>query len=359
MKRRSFIQNTTISSIALLTRCAPHKARPQNSKLGIALLGLGSYSTHQLAPALQLTQHCELRGIVTGSPEKKPKWQKQYGIPGANCYTYENIHEIANNDDIDVVYIVTPTATHKDFAIKAANTGKHVWLEKPMAMNVSECQEIIDACKKNNVTLCMGYRMLHESNTKTLISYRDTKPLGAMKSIDSQACYMGGGGTGWRYQKHMGGGALYDMGVYTVNGIRYASGLIPVEVLEARQWQDRPDIMGDIDESTTYRLLMSNGMEASGYTSVGGNGNRLRVECERGWYELSPMQNYNGVVGSRSDGVLLDIHVENQQALQMDDDALAIMNNKPIIAPGEEGMIDVGIIEAIIKSASTGSSVKI
>ena len=361
MIRRDFIKYSSLSTISILTKKYEAEKLPTNSnkKLGVALLGLGYYSTNLLAPALKLTKHCELRGIISGTPGKVDKWQKEHGIKDGNVYSYDTMDQIADNDEIDVIYIVTPTATHKDFAVRAANLGKHVWLEKPMAMNAAECTEIIEACKKNKVELCIGYRMLHEPNTQTLMSYNSSLPFGAMKSIDSQAGYRGGGGSNWRYQKAMGGGALYDMGVYTVNGIRYASGQMPIEVIDARQWQDRSDIMGDIDESTEYRLLLANGIEAHGFTSVGKTTNHLKVNCESGWYELRPMQSYNGVVGSRSDGKLLDVYIENQQAKQMDDDALAILNNKPIIAPGEEGLLDIIIINAIIESAAKGTSVKI
>lgn len=361
MKRRKFIQYSSIISAASIYPYCKGSAQKtkSNKKMGIALLGLGSYSTYQLAPALQLTEHCELRGIVTGSPEKIPVWQEKYGIKDENVYNYDTFQNIADNDDIDAVYVVTPTATHENFAKAVAATGKHVWLEKPMAMTAKQCQNIIDSCNKNNVKLCIGYRMLHEPNTQTLISYAKSKPYGQMITVDSQAGYRGGGGSDWRYEKDMGGGALYDMGVYTVNGIRYATGMIPVEVLYAKQSQDRPEIMGDIDETTEYRLRFKNGLEAYGKTSVGENTNHLRVTCENGWYELSPMQSYNGVVGKTSDGVLLDTYIENQQAKQMDDNAIAIMNNQYFKAPGEEGMIDIAIIEAIIKSATTGKAVMI
>jgi len=79
-ERRKFIQKTGI--IATTTAFAPNillsANRPQKEKLGVALVGLGYYSTYLLAPALQLTKNCELKGIVTGSPEKIPKWQEKY-----------------------------------------------------------------------------------------------------------------------------------------------------------------------------------------------------------------------------------------------------------------------------------------
>ena len=149
--RRTFLKNTGLA-LAATTMPLPHFAfaEPQK-KLGVALLGLGGYATNNLAPALMQTKHIELRGIVTGSPEKIPVWQEKYGIKDQNVYSYETLPEIADNDEIDVVYIVTPTFLHKKYAVIAANAGKHVFCEKPMAMTVIECQEIIDACEKNKV----------------------------------------------------------------------------------------------------------------------------------------------------------------------------------------------------------------
>ena len=363
MDRRTFLSFSVLAgtSLFLPMSCLNRQVNAQKNKksIGVALLGLGSYSTYNLAPALQLTQHCHLAGIVTGSPEKIPQWQKKYNIPDANVYSYDNIADIANNDAIDVVYIVTPTGTHARFAIAAAKTGKHVWCEKPMAMNMQECQAIIDACKQNKVQLTIGYRMQHEPNTKTLISYADSKPFGNFQRIDAQAGYRGGGGSGWRFQKAMGGGALYDMGVYTVNGMRYATNMEPLRVLSARQFSNRPNLFKEVDETTEYVLEFANGLKGYGKTSVGETCNLLKVTCERGSYELSPMQSYSGVQGSRSDGILLNKPIENQQAQQMDDDALALLNNQKMMISGEEGLKDIRIIEAIIQSAAEGRSVDI
>src|SRR5690606_34265452 len=158
-------------------------APARKKKLGVALVGLGSYSRGQLAPALQLTEHCYLAGIVTGSPEKIPQWQERYQIPDGNVYNYDNMHEMANNPAIDVVYIVLPTGLHAQYSIIGANAGKHVWCEKPMAMNVAECEAIISACKKNKVQLTIGYRMQHEPNTQRLIAMATEKPYGRIKTI--------------------------------------------------------------------------------------------------------------------------------------------------------------------------------
>ncbi|NJB87621.1 glucose-fructose oxidoreductase [Lewinella marina] len=338
----------------------PAPRRPdQGRKLGIAILGLGGYASGQIAPALQLTEHCELRGLITGSPEKLPEWQRKYNIKKENSYTYDTMDEIADNAEIDVIYVITPTATHRDFSVRAANAGKHVWCEKPMAMTPEECQEMIDACNRNGVKLAIGYRMMHEPNTRKLIELTKEKAYGPLTGAHAYAGYAGSPPPAdyWRGQRDMGGGALYDMGVYTVNGLAYGTQLQPVAVVKAEQRrQDRPN---GVDLTTTYTLRYPDGMTAEGKTSVVEDYNELHIDAENGWYEMDPMQPYTGVKGSTSDGKVLGPPVPNQQSIQMDDDALAILNGTELIAPGTLAKHDIRVIRAIIESAETGREVKI
>jgi len=95
-------------------------------KLGVALVGLGSYSSYELAPALQETKNCYLAGIVTGTPAKEKIWADKYNIPQKNIYNYQNFENIASNADIDIVYVVLPVSMHKEYTVRAAQAGKHV-----------------------------------------------------------------------------------------------------------------------------------------------------------------------------------------------------------------------------------------
>jgi glucose-fructose oxidoreductase len=106
----------------------------------VALVGLGYYSTDILAPALQQTKHCSLVGIVTGTPSKAEEWKKKYNIADKNIYNYDNFDQMANNPDIDVVYVVLPPSMHREYVIRTANAGKDVWCEKPMAVTEKECK---------------------------------------------------------------------------------------------------------------------------------------------------------------------------------------------------------------------------
>ncbi len=361
MKRRQFIQNTALLSGSLaFGPFINTKSKSKEKSLGIALVGLGSYAGGQIAPALQQTVHAHLAGIVTGSPTKIPAWKKRHGLKDSNIYNYENMHRIADNPDIDVVYVIVPTGLHMKYAVIAANTGKHVFCEKPMAMNVEQCEKIISECDKNKVKLSIGYRMQHEPNTRTVIGYADSKPYGEIKSMEAHSCYDGGGrASGWRVDKELGGGALYDMGVYAINALRYGSGQDPVGVKAAAQSTNFPDVYKEVDETTAFELDFESGIVANGLTSVGERSNHLKVRCENGWYEIEPLQSYNGVKGRTSDGKKLDVFCPNQQAQQIDDDALAIMEGRDMLVPGKEGMKDIAIVNAIQGSVATGEYTKI
>ncbi len=355
--RRKFLRQSSAAATGLLLAPSLLAVPPQNArKLGVAILGLGGYASGQIAPALQLTEHCELAGLITGSPDKLPEWQREYGIADERCYTYDTMERIADDEAIDVVYVITPTATHKDFVLRAAAAGKHVWCEKPMAMNPEECQAMIDACERAGVKLAIGYRMLHEPNTRKFIALTQNKAYGALKRAEGFAGYAGSepDTSDWRGQRDMGGGALYDMGVYSINGLRYATGMVPEAVVKATQ--ERPT---EVDVTTSFTLRFPGGLIADGATSVLDGANYLRVEAERGWYQMKPMQPYQGVVGSTSDGEVLGPAVPNQQSIQMDDDARAILAGAESIAPGREGLIDVAIIRAIIESAESGKEVSV
>ena len=177
--RRDFLQKLTASAVAIpLLR---HMDKKQANRLQsvpydgpvlrVAIMGLGSYGT-RVADAMQSCTKAKLVGVISGTPSKIKDWQSKYNIPEKNCYNYENFDSIKNNPDIDAVYVITPNALHHDQAIRVAKAGKHVICEKPMAINAKEGQEMVDACKKANVKLLVGYRMHFEPKTLEIIRMR-------------------------------------------------------------------------------------------------------------------------------------------------------------------------------------------
>jgi glucose-fructose oxidoreductase len=331
----------------------------KKNKLGVALVGLGYYSTDLLAPALQQTSHCYLAGIVTGTPSKAETWKKKYNIPDKNIYNYNNFDQVANNPDIDVVYIVLPPSMHHEYVIRAANAGKHVWCEKPMALTEQECSDMILACSKNKQTLAIGYRLQHEPNTQEYRRIIQQKLLGNVQRLSCAAGYRESRANHWKQKREMGGGALYDMGVYPIQGARMGIGLEPVAVISAQTSTTRPEIYKNgLDETAIATLEFPGGIIADIKTSFGENINYLNIECEKGDIKMAPYSAYNGVKGASPLGEILHTYsIPWQQAKQMDDDALSIINEKPVLIPGEEGLRDIRIVEAIYKSAATGQRI--
>lgn len=359
--RRDVLKSMAIGGTAFLFSPFSLLAATRNKKdrLGVALVGLGYYSTDLLAPALQQTKNCYLAGIVTGTPAKAEAWEKKYNIPEKNIYNYENFDQIANNPDIDVVYVVLPPAMHKEYVVRAANAGKHVWCEKPMAITELECQTMIDACRKNKRKLAIGYRLHHEPNTQEYRRIVQQKLLGNIQKVSCGAGYPESRTNHWKQNKALGGGVLYDMGVYAIQGARLGAGMEPVAIVSAKTSTTRPEIYKNgLDETTVATFEFPHGVTADIKTSFGEDINYLNIVCQKGEVKIAPYQAYTGPKGTSPLGEINhEYQVPWQQAKQMDDDSLSIMQEKPMLVPGEEGQRDIRIVQAIYKSAGTGERI--
>lgn len=352
--RRDFLKNTVVgaSALALSPNVLLSATSPKKDRLGVALVGLGYYSTDLIAPALQLTKNCYLAGIVTGTPAKAETWKKKYNIPDKNIYNYQNFDQIANNPDIDVVYVILPPSMHREFVVRAARAGKHVWCEKPMAPTVADCEAMIKACADYKTTLAIGYRCQHDPNTQAYMKFAKEKTFGKIRMIACGAGYVDGRTTHWKQNKALGGGVMGDMGVYPLQGARLAAGEEPVAVT-AEFHTTRPEIYKEVEETALYRLEFPSGALATCHASFGINMNYLQVNCEKGWFKMEPFSSYSGNKGSSPQGPI-DFPLNSQQAKQMDDDAMAIINKTPLIAPGEEGLRDIRVVEAVFRSVAKG-----
>ena len=360
IERRDFLSTLTLAGAATLFsgNSLLASVSPKKEKLGIALVGLGYYSTDLLAPALQLTEKCYLAGIVTGTPAKAETWKKKYNIPDKNIYNYQNFDQIANNPDIDIVYVVLPPSMHREYVVRAAKAGKHVFCEKPMAPSVADCDAMISACKSNKVKLAIGYRCQHDPNIQAFMQVAKEKKFGKIKMVNSAAGYVDGRTDHWKQNKKLGGGVMGDMGVYALQGARLATGEEPISVI-AQASTTRPEIYKEVEETMMFMLEFPSGARAACQTSFGINMNHLQVNYEKGWLKMEPQSAYSGNKGSMSDGTIINVPLKSQQAKQMDEDCAAILNNTDLIAPGEEGLRDIRVVEAIYKSVASGKSVKI
>lgn len=327
-------------------------------KIGFALCGLGSLSTNQIAPALQKTQFAQLAGIITGSPKKAKAWQARYKLPDRSVYTYDTMAKLADNPDIDVVYVVTPNALHADHTIAAAKAGKHVLCEKPMEATSEKCQQMIAACKAAGKQLAIGYRLHFEPNNLECVRLAREKVFGELKYIEAGFGFHIGDPGQWRMKKELsGGGPLMDVGIYAIQAMRYISGEEPVSVMAIASTIDKARFK-DIEENITWQFKFPSGLLANGNSTYGFNGiNRFSAQAENGSFGLEPAYSYHGLQGKRSDGNEINLEDLDQFALEMEDFAKCILENRPTRVPGEEGLRDIKIMMAIYESARTGRAV--
>lgn len=365
--RRDFLQQLTISAIGLpfLTwNDSPVKKDlynlpPETSVLRVAIMGLGSYGT-RVAEAMQSCTRAKLAGIVSGTPSKIRNWQDKYNIPAKNCYNYENFSNIRNNADIDAVYVITPNALHHHHVIQAANAGKHVICEKPMAINAKEGQEMVEACKKANVRLLVGYRLHFEPKTLEIIRMRKNGELGQVKFFQGLSGFRIGNPGQWRLKKELsGGGALMDIGIYSVNGSRYMVGEEPVWVT-AQETKTNPEKFREgVDETIQFQLGFPGGAVASCLSSYNmGYLDRFFLSAEKGYAELHPATGYGPIMGRTHQGELTHPHATHQ-TIQMDAMAAMILENReaPVPVDGEEGLKDLKIMDAIYEAVRTGKKI--
>jgi predicted dehydrogenase len=358
--RREFLSKATAGAALLsaLPNVSSIAAPYQGKKLRVALVGLGYYAEFRLAPGLAESKYCELAGIVTGTPAKAEKWKAKYNIPDKNIYNYDNFDKIADNKDIDMIYVVTPNSMHKDLVIRGAKAGKHCITEKPMALNAKEAQEMIDACKKANVRLFVGYRLHFEPFNLAVRAFAQDKANGKIKVIETADGFKIGDPTQWRLKKALaGGGAMFDVGIYAIQGARYGCGEDPVAVT-AQEFKTDPVKFKEVDETIFWQMEFPSGAVSSSVTTYASSTERLYVSAENGWIELRPAYGYGPLAGKTNKGPL-DIPHTNHQALQFDGMGKSVIENTPCTASGEEGLKDMKIIDAIYRSIASGKKEKI
>jgi predicted dehydrogenase len=357
--RRDFIAGSV--ALAALPGLAMSKSRAparRDKPLGVALCGLGSLATEQIAPALQRTKNCRLAGVVSGSPEKGEAWRAKYDLPGKGIYTYDTMHTMADNPDIDIVYIVTPNALHLEQATIAARAGKHVFCEKPLEISVERCQQMIDVVKAAGRRLGVAYRCQYDPNHIECARIARERELGDLRIIQAGFAFSMGDSDQWRLQRELsGGGALMDIGIYCVQTLRDLTGEEPIWVSAVEAKTD-PVKFAEVDETILWQSRFPSGVVANCTASYGANGfSNFRAGTTKGWFELDPAYHYTGNRGRRSDGREIALPFEDLFALELDDFADCIVSGKPSRVAGELGLQDVRIMMAIYESVRSGKPV--
>lgn len=361
--RRSFLRTAFAASVfAPFTACSSAREQTTGKVYGVALAGLGGYSRGQLGPALlKDTVNCKLTGVITGSPDKVPTWQKKYGFPDSGVYSYDTIDRMKDDDTIDIVYVVTPHGLHYEHTMAAIAAGKHVIVEKPMAGTEAECTEMIEAAKAAGVSLHTGYRLHHDPYHLAARKAVEEKEIGTVESIDGALAYYDPTpkASAWQINKKLSvAGALYSTGVYPVQGAFYLSDEMPSRILSAKVLRGDPDYYKEVPGGYEWVMEYPSGRRATGHASSIDRKNSLSAICTDGEMKITKAFSYNGLGGHIGDRKL-DFGNPNQQAIHMDAICEAIETGRPSRTPGEMGRRDVIVLEAIMKSAETGKPVEL
>jgi len=361
--RRDFIQKIAAASITSPLIKSINQPMEKNLNedeiLRIAIMGLGSYAA-RVAEAMQDCKKAKLVGLISGTPSKITDWQNKYHIASGNCYNYENYDSIKENPQIDAVYVITPNALHHQAVLRIAKAGKHVICEKPMAINVTEAREMIEACKNAGVNLLVGYRIHFEPHTLQVIGKRASGEFGKINFFQGLSGFSIGDPNQWRLNKKLsGGGSMMDIGIYSVNGARYMTGEEPVWVTAQETKNDPAKFKEGIDETMQFQMGFPGGAVASCLSSYSMNNlDRFFMDGENGFVELYPATGYGPIRAKTNKGEINAPDV-NQQAVQIEKMSDIILGGKIPVIPvdGEEALKDLKIIEAIYEAANTGKKI--
>ena len=355
--RRPFLKSAIGAGLAMSLAKGQEEKPKEAQKLGWALVGLSRLSQNNIGPALLKTKHARLTGLVTGSPDKVADWQMKYGVEDSGVYSYDNFDKIIDNPDIDVVYIVLPNSMHKEYVLRAAKAGKHVYVEKPMAITPEDCREMIAACDEAGVKLGVAYRLQFEPHHVEAIRFAHEKVFGEVKHIDAGFGFQMKDPTQWRLKKEFGGGALYDVGVYAIQGIRYLMDEEP-ETVSAVEVKTDKELFAEVDETITCTMKFASGRTANLFTSFNLNGyNRMTAFAEKGKFGMDPCFGTKGQAGWTSNPKIpLNFPKTDHFEDQIDLFSQAIIEGKEWKVDGSEGLKDHLVMEAIFKSIASGKA---
>ena len=328
-------------------------------RIRYAVVGMGHIAQVAVLPAFaHARRNSELIAVVSGDRTKRREMAKRYRLE--RTFTYDEFDECLQI--VDAVYIALPNSMHAEYSVRAARAGVHVLCEKPMAVTVEECRQMITACRKANVKLMIAYRLHFETLTLSAIELATRGDLGDLKYFNSSFSMTVRRGD-IRTKKGCGGGTLYDIGVYCINAARNLFRAEPTQV-SAVSINSGLASLAEIDETTAATLRFGNerlatfvtsfhAADVAAYRIVGTKGN-LHADPA---YEYAEGLDYTLTRNGRKTRKSLGKRDQFGPELVYFSDC--ILNDRPPEPSGEEGMQDVRIVQALYKSAASGKPISL
>lgn len=358
LTRRDF---SRLGAMTALSTALPSMGQARGEAAGRRLrwciVGLGRISMGQFMPGLKLSRTGRITALVSGHREKAEKQAALYGVPASSIYGYGDFDEIRRNPDIDAVYIALPNSMHAEYTVRAAQAGKHVLCEKPMATSLADCRTMIRACRESNVKLMIAYRCQYHPLHLQAIELIRSGAVGRVQAIESAFGFNIAPGE-WRLSRKMaGGGPLVDVGIYCLNATRYLTGENPQDIKAFASVIDRDGRFTEVEENDGWTMRFPSGIVASCNTSYGALMNGyFRVHASKGWIDLDGF-NYSGMhlTAALASGEKIDqpdpIRAPGQFTTEADYFADCVWNDREPKTDGEEGLRDMTAIARIYDSA--------
>jgi predicted dehydrogenase len=332
--------------------------RRKSGVIRYAVVGLGHIAQVAVLPAFAHARNSKLTALVSDDPAKLKALSAQYRVGG--LYSYDEFEDCL--EEVDAVYIALPNSMHAEYTMRAAQAGVHVLCEKPMAVTVRECHRMIDACRKNDVKLMIAYRLHFEQLTLKVIDLVRKGYIGDPMFFSSTFSMTVRPGN-IRTSRELGGGTLYDIGVYCINAARALFRAEPTEVM-ALSVNSGTKALSEIDESTGAILrfdgeriasfITSFNAAATGSYQVVGTKGSIRVDPA---FEYAEGLSYALTVNGRT--TRFKVPKRDQFGPQLQYFSDCILRNREPEPSGEEGLQDVRIVEALYDSAESGWAIRV
>lgn len=337
---------------------------PVSKRIGYAVVGLGSIAETAVLPAFRNSKTSKLVALVSHDRSRAQKLGAKFGVK--NCYAYANYDECLSQPDVDAVFVASVNGAHAEQTIRAAEAGKHVLCEKPMANSVEDCRRMVEACRANRVRLMIAYRKYFEPGSVALKKLVSSGKLGRLRHIFSTYTEHVDPGKAKTWQlnrKLAGGGSLMDIGIYCVNTMRWLAGSDPIEAT-AQRWTDDPKRFSDVEDSIAFRLTHPNGLVCQGLSSYSSMAaSFVQVHGDRGWAALNPAFAFEeerrlfGKIQGR--WFEQKFKVIDEFVLELNAFTKSIHQGRDPEPDGMEGMRDIATIEAIYRSVQENRTVPI
>lgn len=321
-------------------------------KLRWGVLGCANIAIKSVIPAIQSSRTSELIAIASRNIEKAKKTADETGIERA----YGSYEELLEDRDVDAVYIPLPNHLHMEWTVKAAQAGKHILCEKPLALNQEQAERMIHACKKEGVQLAEAFMYRHHPRYKRIKEILESAEIGEIRGLHGTFTFNNAQDkNNIRYHAEWGGGSIYDVGCYPINAARYLLGREPKAVTVQAFFSpehDNVDMMatGLIEFPNHIGLTFMCGMWADFQNTFQILGTEGKIEIPSAFLVHSTEQAHFTVT-VKGETRTEKSPETNHYTAQVDEFAESILNGIPLRFPAEDAILNMKVIDGCLKSA--------